>query len=464
MTGSADPFELLGPALARAGGKSWFVGGALRDRLNGRTVTDVDIAAEGDSRHVARAVHDALGGDIFSLSDQFGTWRVLTPLGFQVDVSQLRGGSIESDLAERDFTVNAIAEAATGGGPIDPFGGQSDLAARRLKAVSDRVFTDDPLRLLRLARLSTTLELEVEPETEAAARAHAALADQPSAERIFDELRALVGSQAPLAGIERLSSLGLLEVVLPELAALQGIEQTKYHHKDVYGHTLEVLERTIELETSGYEFFGESAPALKELMAEDFADGLSRAGALRWAALLHDIAKPETRVVHEGGRTGFPGHDKLGAQVVREICRRLHTSERFANFISALTREHMRLGFLVRQQPISRRELYRYLTACEPVEVEVCVLSVADRLSTRGHKHEQSIPPHIELALKFTAEAIEHRRNPLVPLLRGDELAAALGIEPGPKLGELLAEIAAAQFAGEITDGAEAIELARAAL
>jgi putative nucleotidyltransferase with HDIG domain len=451
-------------ALASVAPAAWFVGGAVRDAATARSITDIDIVVRGEAKPAARAVHSALGGDIFSLSDRFGTWRVLTPFGFQVDVSELRGDTIESDLAERDFTINAMARAVDGGDLVDPYDGAGDLAEGRLRAVSERVFADDPLRLLRLVRQAITLGLTIDPATGTAASAQAALAAEPAPERSFAELRAIVGSDSPVSGIELLDSLGLLAVVLPELSALKGVEQTRYHHKDVYGHTLEVLERIVELERSDYELFGDSAPALECSLAAVLADELTFAGGLRWAALLHDIAKPETRVVHEGGRVGFPGHDKLGTSMVRQICRRLHTSERFAGYVSALTREHMRLGFLVPERPLSRRELHRYLVATEPVEVEVGVLSVADRLSTRGHKHEKSIPPHIELAVEITAAALERRAHPQAPLVRGDQLATALGIETGPKVGELLAEIAEAQFAGELSDVDAAIELARSAL
>lgn len=459
-----DPIALVSRALVGWSGEAWIVGGAIRDRLLGKPVTDVDLAVRGDAREAARTVHGALGGDIFSLSDRFGTWRMHAPQGFQVDLTELRGDSIEADLAKRDFTINAIAQPVASSELIDPYDGAGDLGRRTLRMVSETALTDDPLRLLRLARLAATLELKIEATTKLAAERHAKLVIEPAAERVFAELRGIVAGQRAIAGIELLDDLGLLALVLPEITALQGVEQTKYHHKDVYAHTLEVLERTIELERSGYAAFGASADRLVQIMSEPLADELTRAGALRWAALLHDIAKPQTRRVFDNGRVGFPGHDREGVQVVRAIGRRLHASERFIQFVAQLTQEHMRLGFLVREQPLSRRDLHRYLVATEPVEVEVELLSVADRLSTRGHKHELSIPPHLELAEEVMAEAIEFRDHPPTPLVRGDQLAAALGIEPGPRLGELLAEIAEAQFAGEVSTSEGAIAAARAAL
>lgn len=466
---STDPAELasaelVSGALTDHEGAAYFVGGFVRDWLLGVSSEDVDIVVAGDPKAAARKLHRALGGDIFSLSDRFGTWRVLTGRGFQVDVTELRAESIERDLAERDFTINAIALKISGGEPIDPFDGQADLSAKTLRMVSEQALVDDPLRLLRLARLAAGLGFVVEPATLEAARRHATLAGEPAAERTYAELRALVGSDDPLTGIRLLDDLGLLAAVLPELYALKGMEQTVYHHKDVFEHTLEVLENFVALERDGFEVFEEHAPALRDLLKEELADGLTRGGALRWAALLHDIGKAETLTRFEDGRIGFPGHDRRGAEMVRDLCRRLHTSERFAQYIAALTRHHMRLGYLIPDRPLAPRAEYEYLSECDPVEVEVGVLSVADRMATRGRKHEEGIPRHVGFAVELTDKALDWRAKQPEPLIRGDQLAAALGIEPGPRLGELLAELAAAQYAGEVSSAEEAIALARASL
>jgi tRNA nucleotidyltransferase/poly(A) polymerase len=464
LAAASESLSATGAALPSSGAESWFVGGAVRDLLLGAPVADVDIAVAGDPRAAARSVHDALGGDIFSLSDRFGTWRVLAKGGWQVDISVLRGESIEEDLAHRDFAANAIALAVVGGELTDPYGGEGDIERRVMRLVAERAYEDDPLRPLRLPRLAASLGFEIEPATADATRRHAARVTEPAAERVFAELRGLIASDDALRGMRLLDELGLTAVVLPELAALKDVQQSDYHHLDAYDHTLEVLERTIELEKTDYAAFGEHAASLKHLLDEDLADELTHIGGLRWAALLHDIAKRETRVEVEGGRIGFPGHDLRGAEIARDICKRLHTSERLSQYVAALTRHHLRLGFLVRERPLSRRQLYDYFLKCAPVEVEVGVLSVADRLATRGRKSEQAIAAHLELALEITEAAIDHRANPLAPLIRGDELATALEITPGPKLGELLAEIAAAQFAGEVVDKDQAIALARGSL
>jgi hypothetical protein len=155
------------------------------------------------------------------------------------------------------------------------------------------------------------------------------------------------------------------------------------------------------------------------------------------------------------------GHDAAGATVAAAALTRLKASERLRDHVAALTRHHLRLGFLVHEMPLSRRAVYRYLHACEPVEVDVTLLSVADRLATRGRGSDVAIARHLELARELLGEALAWRANPPRPPVRGDELARAVGLEPGPQIGRVLAELEEASFAGEIASPDEAIEWAR---
>jgi poly(A) polymerase len=200
------------------------------------------------------------------------------------------------------------------------------------------------------------------------------------------------------------------------------------------------------------------------LLAEPLADGLTRAEALRWGALLHDAAKPLTRGVRPGdGRVTFIGHDERGAALSREVLGRLRTSERLRAHVSALVRHHLRLGFLVHEhQPLSRRTVFSYLRATDPVEVDVTLLSVADRLATRGDRAQEAIAAHLAVAEGMLGDALRWRaQGPPAPLLRGDELARELEIPAGPRLGALLEQLAEAQFAGELATREQAIAYAR---
>lgn len=440
----------------------WIVGGAVRDAVLGREVTDLDLAVAGDPGAVAKAIGAGLREHAFELSAEFGTWRVVSHShGWQIDVTALRGDSIEADLAERDFTIGAVAVPLAGGAPVDPYAGLTDLAEKRLRAVGEESFAADPLRLLRAPRLAAQLGLTLEERTVALARAAAGRAAEPAGERQLAELRQLMGGPEPLRGLELLGDLGLTAVVLPEVETLHGVEQGPNHHLDVYDHTIAVLEHTLEVEADLERFAGERAEEVEALLEEPLADEMNRRTALRFGALFHDIAKPETKA-EKDGFVGFRGHDQVGAEVIAGICKRLRASRRVTQYLQGLTLHHLRLGFLIHEMPLPPRRVHAYLRATEPVAVDVTLLTVADRLSARGNgpiASPEMVAAHLQLAREMIAAALDWRRDgPPQPLLRGDEIAAELGIEPGPELGSALAELEAAQYAGEVTDRAGALE------
>ena len=449
------------PALA--GRDAWVVGGTLRDELLGRPVADVDVAVAEDPERIARAVADSVGGPVFRLSEAFGAWRVLDRRGGRTfDFSLLQGESIEADLAQRDFTVNAMARPVAGGELIDPHGGRDDLEAGVLRVLGAAAYERDALRPLRMARLAAELALSPDADTERLTRAAAPAVTQAAPERVFAELRRLITAPGVLHGLELADGLGLLRAVLPEVSGLHDVEQSHFHHLDVYDHTIEVLGRQIELEGRLEELFSDDAGRLRAALDEPLADELTRMQALRLGALLHDVGKPATRGVRPDGRVTFIGHDSLGEEMVRALCRRLRTSERLSRFLEGLTRHHLVLGFLVHERPLPRRVVYRYLKRTTPVEVEVTLLSCADRLATRGKNAERAIAAHLELARELMAEALDWRADgpPKAPI-RGDDLADELGLEPGPELAPLLAGLEEAAFAGEAPTREAAVEVAR---
>jgi len=454
-------------ALAGEADELWIVGGTVRDALLGRPVRDLDVTVRGDSQRVARKLARAVGGPVFPLSEAFGAWRAMDPdRTWTCDVTEMHGEGIDADLARRDFTVNAIAVPLDGGEPHDPQGGLQDLENKALRViggptVEESAYADDPLRPLRLARFAAELDLHPTPDTRHLTQQAAPLVRNAAAERVFQELRRIVSADRVIDGLALSDELGLTAVVLPELYALHGVEQSHFHHLDVHDHTIEVLRCHLALEHDPEGVFGELAEPLDRLMSEPFADELTGWQALRFAALLHDCGKPATRGVRPDGRVTFIGHDKAGAEMIRDLCRRLKTSERLRELLAGVTRHHLVLGFLVHERPLSRERIYEYLQRCQPVEVEVTLLTCADRLATRGKNAEDAIKKHLDLARELMAEALEWRADPPEPPLRGGELAEELGIDPGPELGELLARLREARFTGEAETREEAVALAR---
>ncbi|MDP9189217.1 MAG: HDIG domain-containing protein [Actinomycetota bacterium] len=445
--------------------RAWIVGGAIRDAALGEPVRDLDLALPpGDEKQVARAIAKRAGGYAFPLSERHATWRaVAADDAWHVDVSGLRGETITDDLRARDFAINAVALPLAGGEPVDPTGGLGDAERRLLRAVSERSFKDDPLRLLRAARLASRHDLTLEPGTVRLARAAVAHAADPAPERQFAELRGMLTGRDPIRALAVMDELGVTAAVLPELDGLRGVVQTPNHHLDVHGHTLAVLEQLLEIEAELPPFAGDAAGKMADLLAEPVADEMTRGGALRFGALLHDVGKPATRAMR-GEHVTFIGHDRVGAELIASICRRLHTSTRLSDHLQGLALHHLRLGFLVPERPLPRRTVYAYLRATEPVGADVTLLTAADRLAARGEgpiASDEMIEAHLELVREMLPEALAWHRQPPRPPLNGDELAAEIGLTPGPKMGEILEELRAASFAGELSDREAAARRAR---
>lgn len=449
---------------ALSGVAAWIVGGAVRDELLGRDTADYDVAVDGDPRAGARAVARATGGTAFPLSEAFGAWRVVGPgAAWHVDVVALVDGALERDLAARDFTINAMARPLTGGELVDPHGGRHDLEQRRLRMVSVGGLAADPLRTLRAVRFAVELGFEIDADTGRAVTANANGLGGVAQERVFAELKRVVGADRAVDGLRLMQAHGVTDVVLPELQALRGVQQNVFHHLDVHDHTLEVLEAVIALERDpGAAGLAEHGPAVAAILAEPLADECSRGHAMRFAALLHDAAKPQTRDVTEHGRVTFIGHDAEGAALAAGVLRRLKTSERLVDYVAALTRNHLRLGFMVHDRPLTRRAAWRYLRDTAPYQVETTVFTVADRLATRGRNAEPAIAAHLELAREMLGHALAVRAaGSPPPLLRGNELMQALGLTPGPAVGGLLAQLEEDRYAGEVSTREEALRRAQ---
>ncbi len=462
--GEAPALEIARSGLREVSDRAWVVGGAVRDAVRGAEVTDVDLAFDGDVEAAARRLADDGDGHAFELSEEFETWRIVARDGsWKLDVAALRGETIEIDLRLRDFTVNSIAVPLDGGAPLDPTGGLHDLEAGVLSASSGRSFSDDPLRVLRAARIASLIDLTPDPGTVELARIEAPRVTESAGERQFAELAGLLTGPDPLGGLELLDRFEATAIVLPEVQGLRGVGQSANHHLDAHGHTLEVLRRCLDVERSLPEFCGDAADQVAELLAQPLADELTRGDALRFAALLHDIGKPATRTEREGW-VSFIGHDSAGAVMIGELCRRMRTSRRFATHLAAMTRDHLILGFMVKERPLPPRRVWDYLTRTGPQAVDTTLLTVADRLSAQGDGvPQEAIAGHLELAREMLAWAVEWElEGPAEPLLRGDEIAAEAEIASGPDLGAAVIELQGAQYAGEVATREEAVAHLRA--
>ncbi len=316
---------------------------------------------------------------------------------------------------------------------------------------------------MRLARIGEQTGFAPDPETVRIARGDAPRLWEAPGERLADELARIVRLPRPDRAFVRMDDLGVLGALVPQLEQSRGLDQSAYHHKDVLGHTLEVVEHVVEICADPEPVFRGRAGRVAQALSAPLADEMSARDALMLPGLLHDMAKPATRAVTPEGRVTFMGHDRSGAEMADDLLRRLRTSTRLREFVVRCVRWHLPLGFMVHRTPLSLRQIDRYLRATAPSEIEIIVLSVADRLATQGPRTSASaIRRHLALAREVMDTHLTLAdRGPQVPLLAGDEIAAELGREPGAWLAPVVEALREAQAVGAVSTRAQAIRLIR---
>ncbi len=456
--------ELIGPiraALCRDDG--WLVGGAIRDLVLGRAHDDWDVIVPGEPAVAAKAYARRVGGSPFPLSDRHGAWRVVEA-GRTVDFTALHGGDLAADLARRDLTANAIAVALADGAVSDPHHGLADLEAGVLRTVSDHAFSDDPLRLLRLPRLAVELGFTIAPATAALAARDAYRAPEASGERQFAELQRILGVADPAEALLLCDRLGVLNAVLPEVVALRGVEQSAFHHLDVFDHTLHVVDSVADIAANLGHYFADAATAaaIEVALAAPLDGTMDVRAGLRFGALFHDIAKPSTRTELGDGVVKFFGHELAGVAMLDTILGRFATSAALRRLCAVLVGHHLSLGFKIRERPLAARAAYRYAIDTAPYPLPSVVLSLGDRLATRGGRTRlRGLRRHHETAQEMAAAIIALGPVPPRLVAPADRIAVAVGLTPGPALGELVAALQEEQAAGAVGDEAGAIAFAR---
>ncbi|HJR88970.1 MAG TPA: CCA tRNA nucleotidyltransferase [Aeromicrobium sp.] len=428
----------LGGRFDEAGFELALVGGPVRDALMGRASQDWDLTTSARPEDVERLI-SGWADAVWDVGREFGTIalrkgtaqvEITTYRSDEYDLSSRKpevrfGDSLAGDLSRRDFTVNAMAvllRASDGAGLawdfVDPHGGLADLVARTLRtpvaaAIS---FGDDPLRMMRAARFVAQLEFEAHPEVTAAISAMADRLDIISAERIRDELVKLICADHPVPGLRVLVETGLADRVLPELPALK-LESDEHHrHKDVYEHSLTVLEQAIALER------------LRQV--PDAPDAV-----LRLAALLHDIGKPKTRRFQPGGTVTFHHHDVVGAKLARKRLRALRFSNDEIDDIARLVELHLRFhGYGAGEWTDSA--VRRYVRDAGDQLERLHILTRADCTTRNERKAARLQRTYDELEGRIAALAEQEELDAMRPDLDGNQIMQVLGIGPGRDVGD----------------------------
>ena len=459
---------------------AWLVGGAVRDALLGRELQDVDIAVAGDAHPVGRAVADFVGGTAVPLPE-WNIVRVAVPGAgennrpFLIDISG-HAGSIEDDLRSRDFTVDAMGvplrcwdSDERFDAIIDPLNGRADLARRVLRSGGDGVFAADPGRMLRAVRLAQQVGLRMEPDTARLIRRNAHLLTQVSPERVRDEFMTILAGDGARPQLEVLDRLDLLCRVVPELEATRDCQQPRSHHYwDVWGHLLHCVEYAEEV-TAGHRnnAIYTMAPWTAKgeaYFSEIIGDGHTRRTVLKLAALLHDIAKPQTRAADADGRVRFLGHSEEGAEVAQRRLSCLRMSRRITDLVSDMVLHHLRPSQLRHGSDMpSARAIFRYYRDVGDAAVDTLYLAMADVLAARG---PELSPERWGNYARMVAAVLEAgaeqpgNRNDNPPLINGHDLMDALDLPPGPRIGSLLERLREAEAVGEISSREDAMKLA----
>ncbi len=462
--------------LAQRSIEGYLSGGFVRDALMGREGGDIDVIIGARAMELVPEVARALGGRYVPLDEVNQIARVVfggrSPL--HLDFSTMRG-SIEEDLALRDFTINAIAmnikDIDKPSAPlIDPFGGREDLKNGVVRALGEEAFRQDAARLLRGPRLAAEFGFSLDGETKKQIARHHRLITAVAGERVRDELCRLLAALGAAQSLRLLDELGLLEAILPELSAMRGEEQPKEHFWDVFEHSIETV-AAIEFllrigDSAMYNnealTFAPWSAELEQYFDEEVGASLSRKTLLKLAGLLHDVAKPQTKTIDERGRTRFLGHAKEGAGTADNIMQRLRFSARERGMVERMVLHHLRPGQMGEGLP-TRRAIYRYFRDVGDVAIDTIFLNLADHLATRGPDLDlEGWRQHAQKLAYILEERFREESIVLPPkLIDGHDLIKIFGLSPGPKIGELLEAVREAQAAGEINTREEALSFVK---
>ncbi len=491
-------FAALLNALAAETDPLYAVGGVVRDALLGRAAgqSDLDVLVTRGANDVARRVADRLGWLYYALDAERDVARLIFTAGktpLVCDIAAMRGGDLTADLQARDFTVNAMALRWQRGGAaelVDLAGGVGDLAARQLRRVTPWGLAEDPVRLLRAVRLAVQLDFTIEEETLLQILRISDTVRLASPERVRDELWKLLTSAAPDRAIDLLRTYNLLRPLLPEIADLEGVEQSTPHDADVYQHTLRTVrhalhlrdwlkgDATLDATPAGAELavaFRPHLPRLRQMLLSTTAAERQMADWLVWFALWHDVGKPATRSIDrfpDGAvRYRFLGHEEIGA---RATVRRLE-SLKFSRYEITLAQNvilgHMRPHLLHASfgaDPISRRARYRFFRASEDrtaeamAGIDTVLLALADYQAIFAASPPPAWPDYVRHMVELVEyglapDGLQEVRQPLVD---GHTLMAYFDLRPGRQVGALLEQLREAQAAGEIATSEEGLALA----
>ena len=442
----------------------FLVGGAVRDYLLGREIKDCDlVCAE------AKQVAESLAGIwktsqvCFEKQAKACCYRVIDPMdcGRFLDIAPMREDDLHTDLNARDFSINALAMEITRDGfgrVIDPLHGRSDLEQKIVRMTSANALDSDPLRILRAFRFSAQLDFKIDHGTDKAVREKGGQISKAASERVVSELLSLLGYAKSFEVISNMDNMGVLQVIFPEILPMKGCTQNSYHHLEVWGHSLAVMQKCEHIINNLPEFFPQEYQAVQDYLLRD-----SHLSLLKLAALLHDVGKPRTKGTNQQtGRITFYAHDKQGVLIVQEICNRLKMSKQATRFLTLLVEEHLHVLSLFASK-VKASTVMKFFRKTGDESLAIFILCLAD---IKGALGEMASSKEQEKHIIWTRQMVQDYLNRIKKQLERKELINGrdlldLGFSPGPQLGRILKEVTRATDDGEISTREDALKLAR---
>ncbi len=472
----------------------FLVGGLLRDLLLGRQTVDYDVVINTDVEQVSRKFSKRIKGSFIVLDADNKIYRVVKKQklkhdiekGINIDFSQMRGKEIEDDLALRDFSIDAMAvklnlksihtkqwylsqtvlrTSNIRKSIIDPFGGTKDLAKGIIRAVDGRIFVDDPLRLLRAFRLAAILGFKIEPKTKKLINKYKTLIKKTAEERIHDEIIKILTTKNSFPYLLEADKVNLLYQIIPEIKPIKKAFRYYYHGQGLWGHSLDTLKCFEEIINNLSRSFPNVQDKLDAYLNEFIVEGIKRYSILKFAALFHDMGKPNTLRKQEG-RVRFFGHEEEGIKLLKKIMLRLRFGTKEIRTVEKILRFHMRPGTLSQANIITDKAIWRFFRDTNGEGIGVLLVSLADYYAYRERKEAyDDILKHKRITRKIIYKYFLYKEiiKPKL-LLNGTDIMNNFSLSQGPLIGKLLQNLEEAQVEGRIKNREEAFNFVRTIL
>lgn len=425
---------------------AYIVGGSVRDLLLGRIPSDYDIAVLGFAQKYASDLAFRANGHVVKIGKQNQMiYRVISK-NDTFDVSAVIGNTIEDDLSKRDFTINAICYDLYSKKIIDPFDGIKDLSAKKIRVVSKEVFKNDPVRLIRAYRIGAMLDFKIEHLTDKIISNEVKLIVKSAGERVKAELFKIFSSQNAYTHISKMAETGLLFEIFPELSALAGCRQNKYHEHDVLNHSMSAYKK-LEILLNGFHADPEISNFIKKEMDN------TRSALLKCCILLHDTGKPSS-VTADNGNIHFFGHEKISAEVAGRIAKRLKFSNYEANYMDFILKNHMKVLHLFesyKKKPLTDKSITRFFVNCMDYTPDILIHAVADMESKRNYVDTGNgdfINFIIFLINKYTLVYKVKKKE--APLITGHDLIEEFSLSPSPLFKKILSLVEESRLSDNI--------------